>query len=79
MTRYRETMLDQVYRVLIDYWSKYDMSPSVEEMAQLLHYTSRTNVTGYLEELEKRGMVSIRHGKQRCIQVVGAKWTPPEW
>lgn len=75
--QHKSDILYRVYRAVIDYWADNQLPPSLGDITKATGYVSRSNIWGYLVELEELGFLKVDRSKARCILVVGSKWTPP--
>jgi len=66
----------RLYALIIRYKSLYDgCTPPYRWLARQLDNASSSTITSYVRELERRGLITRRAGRQ--ILVTGARWQPP--
>lgn len=75
---HKSDILQRVLLAIVQYWTENQIPPTVEDITKLLGYTSRSNILGYLRELEELGYIKMDRKIFRSIVVVGATWTPPK-
>jgi repressor LexA len=59
-----------IYRYIIEYIDENNYPPSVREIGQAAGLSSTSTVHGYLQRLEKRGLIKRDESKSRAITVV---------
>lgn len=59
-----------IYRFIVDYIDENNYPPSVREIGQAAGLSSTSTVHGYLQRLEKRGLIKRDESKSRAITVV---------
>lgn len=71
----------KLYDAIVEYKRAHDgNSPTLRELMAPANYASVSAVSNALGRLEKQGLIKlIGKGKARRIEVVGARWTPPEF
>jgi repressor LexA len=59
-----------IYRYIVDYINENSYPPSVREIGQAAGLSSTSTVHGYLQRLEKRGLIKRGESKSRAISVI---------
>lgn len=57
-------------RTITGHIEKYGYPPTVQELSDLMGFTSKSTTHGYLERLEKKGYITREEGKPRALKVI---------
>ncbi len=75
----KEEKLQAVFDFIIGYKQEHDgVSPSVREILSMTGFHSTSHAYYYLYQLAQAGKIRMQPGEARSIEVIGAKWIPPE-
>ena len=64
-----------IYRFIVDYIDENNYPPSVREIGEAAGLSSTSTVHGYLQRLEKRGLIHRDESKSRAISIVDSAET----
>lgn len=69
-----ETVREDIYYFLIDYFTENGYAPSVQEIADAVGLNSKSTVCSHLETLELLGKIHVERGKSRAIKIMDYKF-----
>ena len=74
LSEHGETVREDIYYYLIDYFTENGYAPSAQEIANAVGLNSKSTVCSHLETLELLGKIHVKKGKPRAIKLIGYKF-----
>lgn len=76
----KERRLRCVYHFIVAHCLEHSgLPPTIRQICDGCHLSTTSLTHLYVQTLIKRGLLTAQAGKTRGIQVVGARWKPPEF